>query len=182
MKLQPTLWRTCRVLANRTRLKIFSLLLAQPGLTVSALASRFHLTVPAASRHLRALDSRGFLTPRRVSRWVQYRPASADAVEAVQPLEALRAKCQRNPNLDSVFKLATAFTHPRRPEIFRAVQDKPRTLGELKSVTGISPPALLRHLQKLEARGFIVHQRRRRRVYAAIRHSDPFGRVLASLC
>ena len=59
--LQPTLWRTCRVLANRTRLRMFHLLLHQPGQTVSAIAERLGLTVPVASQNLRALEARGLL-------------------------------------------------------------------------------------------------------------------------
>ena len=47
--LQPTLWRTCRVLANRTRLKICARILQQPDQTVSAIAERLKLPLPAAS-------------------------------------------------------------------------------------------------------------------------------------
>jgi|GEM_PF-3168292 len=40
--LQPTLWRTRRVLANHIRLEIFRLLLRQPGQTVVAVAQHLH--------------------------------------------------------------------------------------------------------------------------------------------
>ena len=52
--LQPTLWRTCRVIANRTRLQILALLLRQPGQTVSAVAA--HLGRPLS---LTSLDFHG---------------------------------------------------------------------------------------------------------------------------
>ncbi len=66
--LRPTLWRTCRVLANRTRLKIYALLLRQPGQTVSAIAEQLKLPLPAASHYLRALEARGLLAVRRKGR------------------------------------------------------------------------------------------------------------------
>ena len=52
--LQPTLWRTCRVLANRTRLQIFGLLRRQPNQTVSAVAQHLKLSLPVASQYSRA--------------------------------------------------------------------------------------------------------------------------------
>ena len=72
---QPTLWRTCRVLANRKRLQTLALLIRQPNQTVSAVAERMSLSVPAASQYLRALEARGLLTCRRVGRRVEYRTA-----------------------------------------------------------------------------------------------------------
>ena len=60
-RLRPTLWRTCRVLANPTRLKMFSLLLQQPGQTVSAVAEHLSQPLSLTSEYLRALEARGFL-------------------------------------------------------------------------------------------------------------------------
>ncbi len=37
--LYPTLWRNCRAFANRTCLQIFTILVRQPALTVSAVAN-----------------------------------------------------------------------------------------------------------------------------------------------
>ena len=59
---QPTLWRTCRVLANRKRLQTLALLIRQPNQTVSAVAERMSLSMPAASQYLRALEARGLPT------------------------------------------------------------------------------------------------------------------------
>src|ERR1700726_877142 len=71
--LRPTLWRTCRVLANRNRLRIFHSLLQQPDQTVSAIASRFGLLLSVASESLRLLESRSLLTARRTGKYVKYR-------------------------------------------------------------------------------------------------------------
>ena len=38
MALHPTLWRTCRVLAGPTRLRLLRRVIARPGLTVQQLA------------------------------------------------------------------------------------------------------------------------------------------------
>ena len=76
-ELRPTLWRTCRVLANRRRLEIFHFLLQKPDQTVSAVAKRFKFPVPIASESLRLLESRSLLIARRVGRYVKYRVASA---------------------------------------------------------------------------------------------------------
>ena len=67
--IQPTLWRTCRVVANRKRLQTLALLIRKPNQTVSAVAERMRLSVPAASQYLRALEARGLLTCRRVVDW-----------------------------------------------------------------------------------------------------------------
>ena len=174
--LHPTLWRTCRVLANRPRLKIFNLLMRTEPLAVSAVAERLNFTVPAASQCLRALEARGILTSRRVSRRVDYRLNT----DAATPLAApLRVTFQRNSTpIETVFKLATAFTHPRRVEIYRALAATSRTQGQLQAFTRISGRALLRHLGKLEARDFI---QLREDTYHVIERTDPFGRALADL-
>jgi len=74
---RPTLWRTCRVLANRTRLRIFRRLAQQPGQTVSDVARRLRLSLPVTSQYLRALEARGLLSARRVGLRVTYRPSAA---------------------------------------------------------------------------------------------------------
>jgi hypothetical protein len=42
-QLHPTLWRTCRAIANRSRLAMFGLLVEQPGQTVSAVGRQLSL-------------------------------------------------------------------------------------------------------------------------------------------
>jgi DNA-binding transcriptional ArsR family regulator len=177
--LQPTLWRTCRVIANRTRLQIFSLLLRQPDQTVSALAGRLDLSLPLASQYLRALEARGLLKARRAGRKVEYRLRSSNGDEVSRLAEALRRTFQRKTEpVETVFRLATAFTHPRRIEIFRAIHLQPRTLTQLQSATHISGWALARHLRKLEARHFVAC---RQGFYFTVGRTDVLGRELARL-
>jgi len=156
--LRPTPWRTCRAIANRTRLEMFGLLVRQPGLTVSAAAKELKQPLSVTSEYLRALEARGLLVSRRVGGHVEYRVNSAGGGHPASRLAVkLRLAFQRNSQpVDTIFKIATAFTHPRRIEIFRVLKGGPKTLGELRLSTRISRRAARRHLEKLERRGFVV--------------------------
>jgi len=177
--LQPTLWRTCRVLANRTRLEMFRLLLRDPGQTVSEVARQLRKPLSLTSEYLRALESRGLLTARRVGRWVQYRPSPPTNPNVSGMVAALRATFQRESSaIDIIFRLATAFTHPRRVEMFRVIQTRPHTLEQLQASTRIPGWALLRHLKKLQARGFVTE---RGGLYTVIKRADALGQELARL-
>jgi DNA-binding transcriptional ArsR family regulator len=180
--LQPTLWRTCRVLANRTRLQMFGVLVNQPGQTVSDIATRLSLSLPVASEYLRAMEARGLLTVRRSGRWVKYRSApdsNPDAVSEANLVAALKKVFRNHPEpVEFIFKMATAFTHPRRIDIFRALRGAPCPFSRLQTSTGISSWALVRHLGKLEARGFVTRQKD---VYAVVERADGFGRELSRL-
>jgi DNA-binding transcriptional ArsR family regulator len=177
---QPTLWRTCRVLANRKRLQTLALLSRQPNQTVSAVAERMSLSMPAASQYLRALEARGLLICRRVGGRVEYRlSAGTRGGAAGDIIEALRRVFPRGArSIEPIFKLATAFTHPRRIEVFRAMTTGADTFAELQAATHLPTRAIARHLAKLEARGFLKNERAR---YVVTRQHHPFGRVLARL-
>jgi len=178
--LRPTLWRTCRVLANFTRLKIFAALLHEPNQTVSAVAAQLHQPLSLVSEYLRALEARGLLTVRREGPRVKYRISpSGNGSGSSGLVSALRSICQTEPEPPKViFNLVTGFTHPRRIEIFRVLQPGPRNLGQLRMATRISTWALLRHLRKLSARGFVTHKQG---MYVAVQHTHALGRELARL-
>lgn len=177
---QPTFWRTCRAIANRTRLKMFGLLLEEPGLTVSDVAQRLHKALSLTSKYLQALEGPGLLLAHRTSRYVHYRPNSGpNGGHTPDLVTALRKTYQRELDpINTIFRLATAFTHPRRVEIFRALRSEPRTLDQIHTVTRISCWALGRHLRKLEDRGFVIS---RHGIYAAVDRTDGLGRQLARL-
>jgi DNA-binding transcriptional ArsR family regulator len=179
--LQPTLWRTCRVLANRLRLKMLGAIVRRPGQTVSAVAKQFHVRVGVASEYLRALEARSLLIARRNGRWVQYEPANGESEEPRHRLgAAVSAELKKGGKVaEKVFRLATAFTHPRRIEVYRALRGGPATLSELKQATRIAERALLRHLEKLNARGFVVPQGKRPRRYALGKNLGHLGSMLA---
>jgi len=177
--LHPTLWRTSRVLANRTRLRMLALLLRQPDLTVSAVADGLGIAPPDASRNLRALEARGFLAAKRDGRRVKYRWNS----QAETPVQLLLAALHHrfdsaSEPVEEIFKTATAFTHPRRMEILRVLNEGPRNFEQLQSTTRVSTPALRRHLRKLRTRTFVSFRSGRFRVEP---RADLLGRELMRL-
>ena len=176
----PTLWRTCRIIANLARLEMLRLLFREPGLSVSGVSDRLRLPLSLTSEYLRALEARSLLVARRKGRRVEYSPPSANDRNAMTGLvSALRKALQQEDHpIESVFRLATAFTHPRRVEVYRALQPAPHELGQLQSATGISGGALVRHLRKLKARGFVKEQHG---WYEATRPASDMGRELARL-
>ena len=175
--LQPTLWRTCRVLANRTRLEIFRLLLHNPGQTVTEVAKQLHHPLSLTSEYLRSLEARGLLVVKRVGPTAKYQLGSVASGAGL--VAALRLTIRQDPaSLDTIFRLTTAFTHPRRVEIFRSLQAAPRSPEQLQVTCHISYRALQRHLKKLLARGFITLDKG---MVAVAKRNDRLGRELARL-
>ena len=138
------------------------------------------LSLPTASQYLRALEARGLLTCRRVGRRVEYRLADGGSEgSADQIVAALRRVLGRRvDHVEQLFKLATAFTHPRRVEVFRAISKGADSFSRIQAATRIPGPALQRPLEKLEARGFVAGKRG---AYAPRTQANPFARALARL-
>ena len=177
-RLRPTLWRTCRALANRQRLRILVLLARQPAQTVSSVAWQLGLPLAVASLYLRALEARSLLSVRRIGRhaYYRFRTATEERHPLVRPLQlGLRRDAKV---IETIFCLCTAFTHPRRIKIFAALRKRPQLLEQLHVATGISVWALERHLKKLTARGFVKMEHGR---YFAIVPAGSVARVLAAL-
>lgn len=106
-----------------------------------------------ASRELRALQSRGLLLAERIGRNVLYHLRTDPLVpQAVPMLAALVAAIERGDPLASRLFALTAFTHPRRILIVRALAQRPSAPLALAAACQISPPALSRHLAKLVRR------------------------------
>lgn len=147
--------------------------------TVSAVALCLELPLPVASQWLRALEARGLLTAQRAGRRVQYRLRTAAPGAAGELVAALPLVFRRDPSpVDALFRLSTAFTHPRRIDIFKALLRQAATLDQLQTATRISGPALCRHLRTLAARGFVTG---RSGIYSATHPSEAFGQALARL-
>jgi DNA-binding MarR family transcriptional regulator len=168
------------VLANRQRLRILGLLAHEPELGVSTIAQRLELPTPIASLYLRALEARGLLKVRRRGGRVSYRlPTPAEASASGRLVAALRAGFRRDLGFGAhVFRCATAFTHPRRVELYRALRSGMDSQEALCRQTRASRTAVVRHLAKLEARGFVRSGRGR---WLATHPPDALSRVLARL-
>lgn len=155
--LHPTVWRTCRVIANETRLKLLWRLFQLEDSCMGQLARSVGVKEPAASSGLRALSARGLIGSERRGLYVFYKPeVNAEVEHAELVLTALRRCYDDIVPFKQVIHQATAFTHPRRIEIVRALEKGALDDLELSFKTQISIPALHRHLRKLRARGFII--------------------------
>lgn len=177
----PTLWRTCRALANVKRLGCLKAVLAEPALTVGEVAGRVGIAENHVSECLRALQARGLIQARRHSRWVQYVPVSDPLVPCARPLlSALRrAMLKENRPADALVSALTAFTHPRRIVIMSCLQKHRSISAEaLARLTGISVTALYRHLGKLSARGLLAADQE---TWCAVTVSDPLLMTLLGL-
>jgi DNA-binding transcriptional ArsR family regulator len=160
-ELRPTLWRTCRVIANETRLQLLWAIFEKEGLGVADLAAICGVNGDYASSQLRALSSRGLITPTRKKLKVIYRAeANPAAVYAEELLNALRTGHAEKMSLKTVFHQATGFTHERRIYVVRALAAGPADFESLQQRTGIAVPALWRHLKKLTARGYVKEKNR----------------------
>jgi len=179
-KLRPTLWRTCRVPASKTRLQLLWALFKNDGLCVADLACLTGISEQNASNQLRALNARGLITPRRIGLQVFYHPEPNTEVEHAQTLLlALRDCCEKNMPFATIIRQATAFTHARRILIIKALTDGPASFGDLYEKTGIPSPSLAHHLKKLEARRFV---RRGCGKYHQNTPGNSFGRMLCDYC
>jgi DNA-binding transcriptional ArsR family regulator len=158
-ELQPTLWRTCRILANARRLSCLVTVFTHPGSTVKEIAKRTGLPPDQASLGLRALQARGLIHATRSSRWVYYHPLPDSSVAVATPILTAMRRALIDNRLSSAAIAATltAFTHPRRLVILRHLYlDVRQTACNLSRETNVSPQALWRHLDKLRRRGVVV--------------------------
>ena len=148
--------------------------------TVSDVAHDLDIPVTTASEYLRTLNARGLLGARREGRWVLYRMQADPAVpHARSLLAALAATFRiRAKPMKEAFAALTGFTHPRRIALVRVLARGPSDLKSLRRQSGISVQAALRHLRKLEKRGFAFREDRR---YALGRPTSPLGRTLLDL-
>ncbi|HXJ57196.1 MAG TPA: helix-turn-helix domain-containing protein [Candidatus Dormibacteraeota bacterium] len=168
------------MLANHKRLQIFKRLLHEPGQNVTEIARQLRLPLAVASQYLRALESRGLLKAQRRGRRVRYQVANAVAGTAVAPLlRALRRTFERDAKtIPAVFHLLTAFTHPRRIELYQTLTGRAQTVKQLQVKRRMSARAVTRHLKKLEGRSLIVF---RLGTYAVKRPRGEIRRALASM-
>lgn len=133
-------------------------LIQHPDQTVSAVARRVNVPPAVATQYLRALNARGLLQARRAGKWEYYRPSPDKSIPgAASLLKALEETfATEEQPIEVIFRHVTAFTHPRRLVIIRALQPRGLTKAALRIRTGISQSALTRHLAKLLDRGFVI--------------------------
>ncbi len=158
LELTPTLWRTCRVLANQRRLALVEALIDQPPQPVAAVAAACGQSEAICSHGLRQLQARGLCRATRSGRWVSYTLAADPCVTHSESLLRALTRALRASRSDfkPLIATLTAYTHPRRIDIVATLHRAgPCATDDLGRHCGISPAALYRHLKKLERRGVL---------------------------
>ena len=180
--LHPTLWRTCRSLANMRRLEILTELIHRSPQNVSQVASSLNMSEAVASQYLRHLNARGLIHASRSSRFVSYSARPNPTLnESARLMAALRhAIVKEDATIDHLFNQLTAFTHWRRIQIMQRLAAGECTSTELMKRTGISRIALLRHLKKLAARGYVLFDKQKGSYRCASR-KDALAKTLLNL-
>ena len=156
--LNPTLWRTCRVLSGQVRLSLLQRILQEPGQNVSRLAEGIPIGISAASQELRRLQSRGLLRRSCHGTAVVYLPAPDPQVPAAAPLlAALKTVLTgRTADPSRVAALAKGLGHEKRVELVQILQGQgPRTAKELAATLRTSLANLSKHLRILNDGGWV---------------------------
>ena len=154
--LQPTFWRTSRVLANPVRLRVLQHVCDAGEACVSDTARACDLPLSSATEALRALQARGLLGVRHERSYVIYSPRAEPSVEhAAAALTAMRDAFRRHESPERIIQAMTAYTHARRILIVQALMSGPADTRRLCAMCRISSPALCRHLDKLARRGLV---------------------------
>ncbi|MGD9781223.1 MAG: hypothetical protein AB7V14_03620 [Kiritimatiellia bacterium] len=154
--MNPTLWRTCRMLSGATRVQLLRQLHARPGRTVSELARAAGVGVSDASQELRRIQSRGLLQADRRGSFVRYRFGADPQVSSASPLlRALRRALAEFPEERDadIVRIAQGLAHPRRIAIARALRQSPRKERELAEALGLALSSARPHVAGLVRSG-----------------------------
>ena len=160
--LNPTLWRTCKMLAGHTRIRLLRALHEHSGEGVSALGTRAGIGESAASQELRRIQSRGLLQAERRGVYWVYRMAADPQVPSAAPLlKAIQsALSSLPPERDlEMASIAAGLSHERRIQIVRALMEGPRPASKIQSALRISDHPFHVHLATLVASGFAARAR-----------------------
>jgi len=173
-------WKTCRILANKTRLRILRWLLEKSELCEFEIALFLGITRPSTSRHIRLLSESGFIKTRPRSKWLVCSLRDQKPEDPLHDVQKILVKnlASGEKQIDKIYRSATAFTHERRCCIIRLLQNKSMPLEELVNTADISAVALLRHLKKLINRGLVTETDD---VYHFSRPSDPLTNSLINM-
>ena len=156
--LNPSLWRTCRMLAGATRVKLLRQLHEHPGHTVSELARATGIGVSDASQELRRIQSRGLLQLERRGSFVYYRfgadPQVASAAPLVRALRTVLAEYPEDRDAEIV-RIAQGLSHPRRIALAKALRQAPRQCRDLPAALGMAPTSASPHVAGLVRSGLV---------------------------
>ncbi|MDD3440087.1 MAG: winged helix-turn-helix domain-containing protein [Kiritimatiellae bacterium] len=161
--LNPTLWRTCRMLAGSTRIQLLRELHDRPGQNIAALAKAVGISQPYASQEMRRIQSRGFLRPVHQGASLIYQPAPDPQVASAAPLlKAVLAamEAQSAPHDADISRIAAGLSHERRIALVRSLLQSSKTTAQLRAEIPMAPCSFDLHLRTLIASGFVQRQNR----------------------
>ena len=150
--MNPTLWRTCRMLAGATRVKLLRQLHARPGRSVTKLAQATGIGVSDASQELRRIQSRGLLQVERRGANVLYRFGADPQVSSAAPLlQALRTVLRVYPEErdPEIARIAQGLAHPRRIAIVKALLQAPQKVQNMPAALAMAPSSTRPHVDTL---------------------------------
>ena len=179
--LNPTLWRTCKMLAGKTRIRLLRQLYAHPGMHVSALGTSVQIGQATASQELRRIQSRGFLQSERRGTYLIYRMAADPQVSSAAPLLGAIQTALSTLSVEEdeqMWVLAAGLSHERRIRIFRSLFKAPQSVLDLQVTLYIPHHSLREHLNTLVKSGFVARSGIRFRFKVP---DHPLARALAQL-
>ncbi len=179
--LNPTLWRTCKMLAGVKRIQLLRQLHSQPGRSVVELGRAVGIQRSDASQELRRIQSRGLLKSRRIGTPLIYRmepdPQVASAAPLLKAIQSALATLSAERDAD-MCTLAMGLAHERRIAIARALREKPRALIELHERLHIPLASLSGHMRALVHSGFATSAKG---VFRFTTPPHPLARALSRL-
>ena len=156
-QLNPTLWRTCRVLAGSTRIRLLRQLHDHPGQPVFTLAEIVKIGISDASQELRRIQSRGLLQAERKGSCLIYHMGADPQVPSAAPLlKALNKTFDTlPPEQDEILtSIAAGLSHPRRIAIAKRLRSSPCTVAGLRMEMKMPSSPMHLHMATLAAGGW----------------------------
>lgn len=156
--LNPTLWRTCRVLAGDKRIQLLRQIHDLPGRNVAELAQSVGIGRSDASQELRRIQSRGLLRAERQGISMMYRLGADPQVRSAAPLvKALETALAAFPPArdPEMANLAFGLAYPRRVTLAQALLSGPKSATELCIALRLSAFAVFSHLRILQDSGWV---------------------------
>lgn len=162
IKLNPTLWRTCRVLMNDVRLRLLWAVVSNADrLNVTAIARLLGIPQPVATNGLRALQSRGLIGVRRERYSVYYNLSEDRSLPAATRLRDAFVEYFGSRELPSdwtgeIMVRLKAFTHFNRLAMLRRLAQGDATKADLEKAAGVVVKTVEHHLHCLSRAGLVA--------------------------
>jgi hypothetical protein len=177
--LNPTLWRTCRMLAGTTRIQLLRQLHDHPGQNIAMLARALGICRPYASQEMRRIQSRGWLRPTHHGASLVYCPCADPQVPSAAPLlRAVQTALDHMPPRRDIemTSIAAGLAHVRRIAMAKSLMQSPKTSGQLLAAIPMAPCSHYLHLRTMIAGGFVAEKGPGLRFQVP---PHPLGRALA---